>query len=89
MKSDLRPPGSRYTAIREVRLPLPRRGNDPGTGGRSSPGIAERHRVGGGPRIQTTNYHPDPNGVPARIASKKPGGTNGRESITSGYESRR
>jgi 2'-5' RNA ligase len=33
MKSDLHPSGSRYTALREVRLPSPRRGEDPGTGG--------------------------------------------------------
>ena len=32
MKSDLHPTGSRYTALREVRLPSPRRGVDPGTG---------------------------------------------------------
>ncbi|MEK7348408.1 MAG: RNA 2',3'-cyclic phosphodiesterase [Candidatus Eisenbacteria bacterium] len=32
MKSDLHPSGSRYTALREVRLPPPRRGEDPGAG---------------------------------------------------------
>jgi 2'-5' RNA ligase len=32
MKSDLHPTGARYTALREVRLPPPRRGNDPGSG---------------------------------------------------------
>ncbi|HEY6572067.1 MAG TPA: RNA 2',3'-cyclic phosphodiesterase, partial [Candidatus Eisenbacteria bacterium] len=32
MKSDLHPSGSRYTALREVRLPSPRRGEDPGSG---------------------------------------------------------
>ncbi|HEU4725441.1 MAG TPA: 2'-5' RNA ligase family protein, partial [Candidatus Eisenbacteria bacterium] len=32
MKSDLHPSGARYTALREVRLPSPRRGDDPGSG---------------------------------------------------------
>lgn len=32
MKSDLHPSGARYTALREVRLPTPRRGEDPGSG---------------------------------------------------------
>lgn len=32
MKSDLHPSGARYTALREVRLPSPRRGEDPGSG---------------------------------------------------------
>ena len=32
MKSDLHPSGARYTALREVRLPTPRRGGDPGSG---------------------------------------------------------
>jgi len=32
MKSDLHPSGARYTALREVRLPPPRRGEYPGSG---------------------------------------------------------
>ena len=32
MKSDLDPSGARYTALREVRLPPPRRGEDPSPG---------------------------------------------------------
>jgi 2'-5' RNA ligase len=32
MKSDLHPSGARYTALREVRLPPPRRGEAPGSG---------------------------------------------------------